>query len=252
MLRRNVGAGYWPVVIDHVTCQTAVMGEHTDKNAKGDAGGGTDPEATQVHQPAVPTATYGDSAAAQNGATDAAHGAAASNAAAGGSDTSASGNAATPGNAAASGKALAAGDAAASDHAPATGNAPAGGPAPAGGRAGGSRRAQREKESSVDWAAIRGRGVGLLAGIVRWVGLAFALVLVLHVVFVIGEANAENGIVQWVGDASRNLAVGFHDLFQPADPKLLVLINYGIAAIFWLVVSSIVAKVIRSVGGSKV
>lgn len=135
--------------------------------------------------------------------------------------------------------------AAASNGSPAAANGAAAGPT------GGSRRAQREaKESSVDWSAIRERGVGLLAGIVRWVGLAFALVLVLHVIFVIGEANAENGIVQWVADSAENLAVGFHDLFQPADPKLLVLVNYGIAAIFWLVVSSIVAKVIRRVGGS--
>ncbi|MCP2251749.1 hypothetical protein LY13_000480 [Prauserella aidingensis] len=176
------------------------MGEHTEKNAQGSAGGGTDAEATEVHQPSVPSATSGDSgaqqAAASNGTPGAANGA-------------------------------------------------------AGGSTGGSRRAQREaKASSVDWTAVRERGVGLLAGIVRWVGLAFALVLVLHVIFVIGEANSENSIVQWVADSSESLAVGFHDLFQPADPKLLVLINYGIAAIFWLVVSSIVAKVIRRVGGA--
>ncbi|WP_425563716.1 hypothetical protein [Prauserella halophila] len=191
------------------------MGEHTEKNAQGSAGGGAETEAPQVHQPSVPTATSGDSGAPE------------ANASAGAPEAGSANG--TPGGADAAGAA-------------------------AGGSSGstrGSRRAQREKkESSVDWTAIRERGVGLLAGIVRWVGLAFAMILVLHVIFVIGEANTENGIVQWVADSSENLAIGFHDLFQPEDPKLLVLINYGIAAIFWLVVSSIVAKVIRRVGGA--
>ncbi|WP_425468482.1 hypothetical protein [Prauserella rugosa] len=99
---------------------------------------------------------------------------------------------------------------------------------------------------------MRERAVGLLAGIVRWAGLIFALILVGHIIFVIGEANPDNSIVSWAADWSEGLALGFHDLFQPTDPKLSVLINYGIAAIFWLVVSSIVAKVIRRVGGGSV
>lgn len=102
---------------------------------------------------------------------------------------------------------------------------------------------------SVDWKAVKDQVVGLLAGIVRWLGLIFALVLVLHIVFVIGEANAENSIVSWAADWSDGLSLGFHDLFQPSDPKLSVLVNYGIAAIFWLVASSIAARIIRRVGG---
>ncbi|MBK1785040.1 hypothetical protein JHE00_11955 [Prauserella sp. ASG 168] len=116
------------------------------------------------------------------------------------------------------------------------------------------RNAAEEPESApkrtTDWRLVRDRVVGLLAGIVRWIGLLFALVLVLHVIFVIGEANAGNGIVSWVSDWSESLSLGFKDLFQPEDPKLSVLVNYGIAAVFWLVVSSIVARVIRRVGGS--
>ncbi|OLT41223.1 hypothetical protein BJF85_24410 [Saccharomonospora sp. CUA-673] len=124
----------------------------------------------------------------------------------------------------------------------------AGAPKPeqTGGR--GSRRAEKS-EPSVDWAAMRGRVVGLLAGIVRWVGLLFALILVGHIIFVIGDANPDNSIVAWAAERSEGLALGFHDLFQPDDPKLTVLINFGIAAIFWLVVSSILSKVIRRVGG---
>ncbi|GAB3582141.1 hypothetical protein GCM10027445_55040 [Amycolatopsis endophytica] len=106
-------------------------------------------------------------------------------------------------------------------------------------------RARRQ----VNWARAKDQVVGLLAGIVRWVGLIFALILVLHVIFVVGGANPDNGIVSFVRDWSDGLALGFKDLFEPADEKLRILVNYGIAAIFWLVVSSIVTRIIRRVGG---
>ncbi|SFP66855.1 hypothetical protein SAMN05421810_10341 [Amycolatopsis arida] len=102
----------------------------------------------------------------------------------------------------------------------------------------------------VDWLAVKDRIVGLLAGIVRWVGLAFAAILVLHVVFVVGDANPDNGIVSFVRDWSDSLALGFKDLFTPDDAKLRVLVNYGIAAIFWLIVSSVLARIIRRIGGT--
>ncbi|MDX6551703.1 MAG: hypothetical protein QOH74_191 [Gaiellales bacterium] len=102
---------------------------------------------------------------------------------------------------------------------------------------------------SVDWRKQGDRVVSVLAGLVRWIGLIFAAFLVLYVVFVVGSANQENGIVSFVKGWAESVSLGFKDLFQPSDPKLSVLVNYGIAAIFWLVVSGIVAKVIRRAGG---
>ncbi|NIH86680.1 hypothetical protein [Amycolatopsis granulosa] len=109
-------------------------------------------------------------------------------------------------------------------------------------------RAQRQ----VNWGRVKDQVVGLIAGIVRWVGLIFALILVLHVIFVVGGANPDNGIVGFARDWSDGLALGFKDLFEPADEKLRVLVNYGIAAIFWLVVSSIVTRLVRRLGGAGV
>lgn len=115
----------------------------------------------------------------------------------------------------------------------------------------GSQRAKRRRAaSSVDWAKAKDQIVGLLAGVVRWLGVIFAVILVLEVIFVIGEANEDNGIATFVRNWSEGLAVGFENLFTPDDAKLQVLVNYGIAAIFWLVVSSIVAKIIRRIGDS--
>ncbi|WP_091678489.1 hypothetical protein [Amycolatopsis marina] len=109
------------------------------------------------------------------------------------------------------------------------------------------RRAAAER---MRWRHAKDRIVGLLASVVRWVGLVFAAILVLHVIFVIGDANPENGIVSFVTSWSESLSLGFSDLFTPDDAKLRVLINYGIAAIFWMVVTAVLAKIIRRVGGS--
>ena len=102
----------------------------------------------------------------------------------------------------------------------------------------------------VDWRKVKDQCVGLVAGIVRWAGLIFAVILVLHVIFTIGAANPENGIVSWVRGWADSLALGFKDLFEPGDAKLRVLVNYGIAALFWLIVSSIAMKIIRRVFGA--
>src|SRR5690606_24408800 len=137
--KRYAGAstgGYWHVANAYVPSQTAGMGEHTEKNAQGSAGGGVGSEAAQVPQPSVPTET--------NEATQ-------------------------------------------QPRENTTGQ--------------GSRRAEK-KSPSVDWSAIRERAVGLLAGIVRWAGLIFALILVGHIIFVIGEANPDNSIVSWAADWS--------------------------------------------------
>ena len=107
----------------------------------------------------------------------------------------------------------------------------------------------RAKRSEFDWRKSRDTVVSLVAGVVRWIGLIFAAFLVLYVIFVIGQANPANGIVSFVKGWAESVSLGFKDLFQPSDPKLNVLVNYGIAALFWLVVSAILAKIIRRVGG---
>ncbi|MGH3624772.1 MAG: hypothetical protein ACRDQ5_23785 [Sciscionella sp.] len=95
---------------------------------------------------------------------------------------------------------------------------------------------------------VRVRVVSVLASIVRWIGLIFALVLVLHVILSVGGANPENGITTFVKGWANGISFGFKDLFTPDNPKLRVLVNYGIAAIFWMVVTFIVAKLIRLIG----
>lgn len=87
--------------------------------------------------------------------------------------------------------------------------------------------------------------VGFLAGLVRWVGLLFSIVLVAHVLLTVGGANPDNGITVFFADAAEPIALAFKSLFTPANAELRVLVNYGLAALFWLIVSAVVARLIR-------
>ncbi|MFE0021767.1 hypothetical protein [Amycolatopsis sp. NPDC059021] len=113
-----------------------------------------------------------------------------------------------------------------------------------------AEESQAKPRVEVDWRKARERTASILASVVRWLGLIFAALLVLHVIFVVGEANPMNGIVSFTRGWADSLSLGFKDLFEPSDAKLRVLVNYGIAAVFWLVVSAILAKIIRRIGGS--
>ncbi len=102
-----------------------------------------------------------------------------------------------------------------------------------------------EERSTRNARAAVGKTVNGAATIVRGVATLFAVVLVAQIVLTLGSANAENGIVKRVADLAGPLALGFKDLFTPDTVKTQVLVNYGLAAIFWLVVGAVLAKVIR-------
>ncbi|MER6989657.1 hypothetical protein ABT337_23575 [Saccharopolyspora hirsuta] len=90
------------------------------------------------------------------------------------------------------------------------------------------------------------RGLGVLISVVRWFGTAAAALLAVHVILTIGNANPDNGITKFVASWAEWLALGFQDLFMPADPKLEVLVNYGVAALFWLVIASLATRVLSA------
>jgi hypothetical protein len=97
-------------------------------------------------------------------------------------------------------------------------------------------------------AQVRASTVGALAGLVRWVGLVIVIILVARVLLTVGGANPANGITSFITRWSTPLAWGFKDLFTPGDAKLRILVNYGIAALFWLIVSSILTRIVRRIG----
>ncbi len=83
---------------------------------------------------------------------------------------------------------------------------------------------------------------------VRIVGWLFALILVAHVVLTLGDANPTNTITTFVASWADRLQLGFANLFTPANEKMRIAVNYGLAALFWLVVSYVVAWLLRRMG----
>lgn len=98
-------------------------------------------------------------------------------------------------------------------------------------------RARQFRATVVRWAIT---AVNVLAGV-------FAIVLALHIVFVIFTANPHNPLVTFVAGWADGLVVFFRDLFTPADHRVEVLVNYGLAAIFWLIVGRIVTGLLRRI-----
>jgi len=74
----------------------------------------------------------------------------------------------------------------------------------------------------------------------------FAVVLGLHVLFELLGANEANALVVFVNDLARALDLFFHDLFTPDYQWLRILLNYGLAALFWLVLGRVIVMLIRS------
>jgi hypothetical protein len=94
-------------------------------------------------------------------------------------------------------------------------------------------------------AGARATVVGAVAGLVRATGLALAMILAIHVLLTVGNANPDNGITVFFGEVAEPVALAFRNLFTPENAELRVLVNYGLAALFWLIVSGIVARLLR-------
>src|SRR3954468_5770579 len=96
------------------------------------------------------------------------------------------------------------------------------------------------------------RLVTLLATIVRVVCSVIAGLIVIHAVFVLFEANPANLLVQFTAGVRDTFAWFTQDLFAPSDPKIAEAINDGLAALIWVVVGSLVSKLlVRGAPASK-
>jgi hypothetical protein len=84
--------------------------------------------------------------------------------------------------------------------------------------------------------------------VIRIVGWFIVLVLVAHVALQLGDANSANGITRFVAYWAERLQLGFRNLFTPADARVQLVVNYGLAALFWLVVTSVLVRLVRRLG----
>jgi hypothetical protein len=80
--------------------------------------------------------------------------------------------------------------------------------------------------------------------VVFGVTAVFALIEALYILMIVLGANAANGFYRFIASLAEPLALFFPGLFSTGNFNLDVILNYGLAAVFWLVVGSILARVI--------
>jgi hypothetical protein len=67
-------------------------------------------------------------------------------------------------------------------------------------------------------------------------------VIVLGIVLVLADANRANMLVDLVLDMASWLTTPFHGIFPRRDPDQNILLNWGLAALVYLVIGGILAR----------
>ena len=87
------------------------------------------------------------------------------------------------------------------------------------------------------------RGYGI-ARVITGIGALFALIEVVYILLIVFGANQASGFFHFFRTLAEPLALFFPGLFNPASYDLAVILNYGLAAVFWLVVTGIIARIV--------
>ena len=101
------------------------------------------------------------------------------------------------------------------------------------------------RSSSIDVSELVWKLANLLATVVRAVTLVFAAILVVQIGLSVAAVNPDNGLARFVRGFSDTVVLGFRDLFLPSDPTIMVVVNYGIAAVFWVLVGVFLSSALR-------
>ncbi|MEV0057069.1 hypothetical protein AB0H34_42095 [Saccharopolyspora shandongensis] len=86
------------------------------------------------------------------------------------------------------------------------------------------------------------KGRSGVATLLNGAGFLLAAMLVLHILFVVTGFPAENGLARSVAQAAEPLALFFPGLVQAPAEVLQVLLDYGLAAVFWVLVGGLLAR----------
>jgi hypothetical protein len=87
-------------------------------------------------------------------------------------------------------------------------------------------------------------GSGTAARIIQLVGAVFALIEVIYILLLLFGANAGNAFFRFIQSLAEPLALFWPGLFPIANYNLSVIVNYGLAAVFWLVIAGLLARVV--------
>jgi hypothetical protein len=101
------------------------------------------------------------------------------------------------------------------------------------------------EEEVTDPRLRRVRAVRIVSAIINFICGLFAVVLAVHIILVLGNANPANGFASFIDSWSSAISLGLRNLFTPDSLKLRVLFNDGLAAIGWLVIAGVLTYLIR-------
>jgi len=86
------------------------------------------------------------------------------------------------------------------------------------------------------------KGPSGVATLINGAGFLAAVILVLHIVLVLFKLPSENGLAGSVQGAAQPLALFFPGLVHTTNVQLQVLLDYGLAAAFWVLIASLLAR----------
>jgi hypothetical protein len=113
------------------------------------------------------------------------------------------------------------------------------------------RRFWRAREAGAAAAATVGWGVLVIARLVMTVASLIALLIVLAIVLRDVDANAGNTIVKGIHDGANFFAGAFTGLITfNGHPKRELTVDWGIAALVYLVAGAVIARWIARIGRS--
>ncbi len=92
------------------------------------------------------------------------------------------------------------------------------------------------------WAV--GSGMLAVARVVRLVTWVVVLIIAVAIVLWVTGANPANTVVKDIHDMANTLVGPFRNLFKIKDAKEALAVNWGIAAVVYLIVGSVLASLI--------
>lgn len=98
-----------------------------------------------------------------------------------------------------------------------------------------------------------GRDIGatvasFVATAVLVVAIVLAAILVVSILFFVFGANPENSIVDFVETTARDIVGPFEAMFDFENLKMQRTVNFGIAALVYLAIGTVISRLIRRLG----
>ncbi|MFF2551056.1 hypothetical protein ACFVUS_08645 [Nocardia sp. NPDC058058] len=84
----------------------------------------------------------------------------------------------------------------------------------------------------------------MAARLIGGIGALFAIIEVVYILLLVFGADQANRFFTLIKGWAEPLALFFPGLFHTGNGNLDIVINYGLAAVFWLFVTGLIARVV--------